>query len=317
MTPAPTELIDRRRRVAALGLTLVALLSLSFGVVRGSSGGGGGGGGGTAESAAPPEPIQLPRGGTRLLPNYRLVGYYGAPQDPELGELGIGTPASASKRLDKQAKGYEGKRPIQPFLELLATVANADAGTDGLYRTQQPRSVIKRYQEQARADKDLLVLDIQPGHADFSDEVDRLMPYLREPDVGLALDPEWHVGPDEVPGQVIGSMEASEVNKIAARLSRVVQKRGLPQKLLIVHRFTDQMIQNAGKLKTYPGVAIVLNTDGFGAPPEKKVKYKDLHATKKSGLFSGFKLFYKEDIDLMSPSDVLKLKPRPDLIVYE
>ena len=315
MTAASPTAAARRRR-AALALGLVALVSLSFGLVRGSRGGGSGGT--TAEpGGAPSEPVQLPRGGTRLLPDYRLVGYYGAPQDPQLGELGIGTPAQASRRLDEQAKGYQGKRPVQPFLELLASVANADPGADGLYRTQQPRSVIERYHEQSRADRDLLVLDIQPGHADFSDEVDRLMPYLRDPDVGLALDPEWHVGPDEVPGQVIGSMEASEVNGIAARISRLVEKRGLPEKLLIVHRFTEDMVQNANQLRTYPGVAIVLNTDGFGAPPEKVVKYKDLHATKRSGLFSGFKLFYSEDTDLMSPDRVLGLKPRPDLIVYE
>ena len=314
---ATSSAVARRRRIAALGLGLLAMLSLAFGVRQGSAGGDGAPAAGGAVAATPSQPIQLPRGGTRLLPDYRLVGFYGAPQDPELGELGIGTPAEASKRLDEQAKGYSKGKPVQPFLELLATVANADAGTDGLYRTQQPRSVIKRYQAQAREDRDLLVLDIQPGHADFSDEVDRLMPYLREPDVGLALDPEWHVGPDEVPGQVIGSMEASEVNRIAARLSRLVQKRGLPEKLLIVHRFTPDMITNAAKLKTYPGVATVLNVDGFGAPPEKIVKYKDLHAPKKSGLFSGFKLFYSEDTDLMSPKDVLKLKPRPNLVVYE
>lgn len=309
----------RRRRAGALVIALVALVALVAGISAGAGAGGGSAGAGAADTGSPAEvePIELPRGGTVLLPDYRLVGFYGAPQDVELGALGIGTPAEAAAQLDKQAAAYKGNRPLQPFQELLATVANADPGTDGKYRTQQPRSVIEDYLDQARKDKHLLVLDIQPGLADFSDEVKRLDRYLREPDVGLALDPEWHVQPGEVPGQVIGSMEASEVNRIARGLSRVVTENGLPQKLLIVHRFTEDMIAGAEKLRSYPGVALVLNVDGFGAPPEKIVKYKDLHAPKRSDLFSGFKLFYSEDTDLMSPRDVLKLKPTPNLIVYE
>ena len=95
-----------------------------------------------------------------------------------------------------------------PFMELLASIANAAPGDDGAYRTQQRPPVIERYLEQARADRELLVLDIQPGRAGFDDEVDHLERYLREPDVGIGLDPEWHVGPGEVPGEVIGSVDA-------------------------------------------------------------------------------------------------------------
>lgn len=263
---------------------------------------------------------ELPRGGTELLPRYRLVGYYGAPQDEGLGALGIGSPASASKRLDEQASAYEGAKdgkPVLPFLELLATVANADPGTDGLYLTRQPRGIIRRYLDQARADRSLLVLDIQPGRSDFAREVRRLDEFLAEPDVGLALDPEWLVTEPDVPGQVLGSVDAAVVNRVARGLSRVVEENNLPQKLLFIHRFTDGMITNADQLKTYPGVAIVLDVDGFGVPAEKIVKYDQLKVKPKSGLFTGFKLFYEEDVGLMSPKDVLKLKPPPSVVVYE
>lgn len=310
----PSQVAFRRRRLGAAILALLALIALVLGISRGAGGDDGATGAAPVAEAAP---IELPQGGTELLPTYRLVGYYGAPQDAELGALGIGTPAEASDELAVQAEAYEGKRPVQPFLELLATVANADPGEGGLYRTRQPRAVIGDYLEQARIDGNLLVLDVQPGLAEFSDEVDRLEEYMLEPDVGLALDPEWHVGPGEVPGQVIGSMDASEVNEIAARLSQIVQENGLPQKLLIVHRFTLDMVRNPEQLQTYPGVALVLNVDGFGGPADKVAKYEELRAPKGTGLFSGFKLFYNEDIELMSPGDVLDLEPKPDLVVYE
>lgn len=311
--------VARRRQRAGLVLAGLAALALIVGIVVGAGAGGSSSGSeaGTTQAAEAAPPPELPRGGRELLPAYRLVGYYGAPQDEELGALGIGSPAEASAELDRQAAEYEGDRPVQPFLELIAAVANADPGEDGAYRTQQPRSVIGDYLEQARDDQSLLVLDIQPGQADFADEVDRLEPYLREPDVGLALDPEWHIAPGEVPGQVIGSVDASVVNQTAKRLSEMVERYDLPQKLLIVHQFTDDMIIDKDRLKTYPGVAMVLNVDGFGDQPNKISKYDELHAPKGSGLFSGFKLFYKEDVDLLGPRAVLKLKPPPDLVVYE
>lgn len=305
----------RRRRVAFAGV-LVATVSLILGAVVGASSGGVEEEGSPSVAAEEPT-IELPRGGTELLPGNLLVGFYGAPQDEQLGALGIGRPSQASAQLAKQAELYEGNRPVLPFLELIATVANADPGEDGKYRTQQPRSVIEDYLEEARASQSLLVLDIQPGAAEFPDEVDRLLPYLREPDVGLALDPEWHVPEGVVPGQEIGSMEAREVNSIAAQLSEIVAENNLPQKLLIVHRFTEDMVTNPEKLRSYPGVALVLNVDGFGIPEEKIVKYKDLQAPRRSGFYSGFKLFYLEDTDLMSPKDVLGLKKKPDVVIYE
>ena len=279
--------------------------------------GSGSGSGGGPEEAAEAAPIELPRGGRELLPAYRLVGFYGAPQDEQLGALGIGSPAEASAELEQQAEAYAGERPVLPFLELISTVANADPGEDGLYRTQQPFGVIDDYLAQARADQSLLVLDVQPGRADFVDEMTRLEPYLAEPDVGLALDPEWHVAAGEVPGEVIGSVDARVVNRVAERLSEIVADNDLPQKLLIVHRFTADMVVGPERLRAYPGVAMVLNVDGFGDPPSKIVKYEELSAPRGSDFFSGFKLFYSEDTDLMSPRDVLRLRPDPDVVIYE
>jgi hypothetical protein len=251
------------------------------------------------------------------LPEYRLVGFYGAPQDDALGALGVGTPAEASDRLLEQAKAYRGAKPVMPVFELLATIASAHPGEDGLYRNRQPHSVIKEFLAEARRNRGILLLDIQPGRADFDDEVRRLERYLDEPDVGLALDPEWHVGPDELPGDVIGSVSATEVNQIAAGLAETVERLDLPEKLFVIHQFTDEMITSKELLVPQAALATVLNVDGFGDAPNKTAKYDELHPKQATGLASGFKLFYAEDFGLMSPEDVLGLKPPPDFIVYE
>jgi hypothetical protein len=303
-----------RRRLAVLIAAVLAAVAFTIGLVGGRHS--------TetvdeAQSAASQLP-QLPRGGRELLPDYRLVAYYGAPGSEELGALGIGTPGQATKHLLDQAASYDrAERPVMPVLELLVSVAASSPGDDGLYRIQTPESTIRRYLRVARRREALLLLDIQPGRSSFATEAARLDRYLREPDVGLALDPEWHVGPDEIPGQVIGSVDAATVNRVSAELAAVTQREQLPQKLFVVHQFTVGMIADRDQLVARPGLATVINVDGFGDQPSKIAKYHDLHPPESSGLGAGIKLFYNEDLDLMSPDQVLRLRPEPDLIVYE
>jgi hypothetical protein len=309
-----------RQRLAALGV--VALLSLVAGALTGAGAGDDraaatAGSAAAAEAPAPPKPTELPRGGRRFFPDWRVVAFYGAPQDPQLGILGIGRLSGVARKLQRQAKPYERRtRPILPAFELIATIAHADPGEDGMYRGRQPREVIDRHLRAARRAKAILLLDIQPGWADWDDEVDRLMPWLEEPDVHLALDPEWAT-PGSKPGSVIGSMDAEDVNRIAQRLSDLVEERNLPEKLLVVHQFTNDMIKGRERLVQPPGVALTLNVDGFGGKSAKVSKYNEFVRGAGGRFHSGFKLFYEEDTGLMTPRSVLGLKPPPDLVVYE
>jgi hypothetical protein len=270
----------------------------------------------SARADPPPAPLELPRGGRSILPERRVVAYYGAPQSRQLGALGIGSPEAAARRLARQAALYDRRRrPVLPALELITVIANSDAGRDGMYRTRQPDRVIGRYLRAARQAKALLLLDIQPGRSDFYSEVTRLERWLREPDVGLALDPEWRVQDGQVPGRVIGQVSAREVNATSAWLDQIVAGAALPQKLLVIHQFTDDMVDET-TLEPRAHLDIVLNADGFGGHAVKRAKY---HAfTRQSpGFHQGFKLFYEEDDGLMRPRDVMLLRPRPDFVVYE
>ena len=315
-TTRQSSVVYRRRRLAALGV--VGCVSAIAGVAVGA---GDGSRGDTtkpsnAASLAAPKPVELPRGGREIFPKFRVVAFYGAPQSRQLGALGIGTPSQAARRLATQARPYEKKtRPVLPAFELLADVANRDPGNDGLYRTRQPPSVIRRYLKAARRAKALLVLDIQPGHADFLTEARHLDRWLREPDVGLALDPEWHT-PGAVPGTVIGSVQAATVNAVSAHVAEIVRRYDLPEKLFVVHQFTPNMIAGKERVRQRPGLAITMNVDGFGDRPNKIAKYHQF--THDGTRFrNGYKLFYEEDTNMMRPGAVLELRPRPDFIVYE
>src|SRR3954451_3209839 len=228
----------RRRRIVALSV----LAGLVLGIVL-VTGGSNSEHGQKAEAAKAVAPPQLPRGGRAIFPRYRVVAYYGAPQDAQLGELGIGTPAHAAAKLERQSRPYRrGGRTLLPAFELISTVASGSPEPDGHYSTRQSHAVIDRYLAAARRAHALLILDIQPGHAEFMDEVRALYPYLEHPDVGLALDPEWKVPPDQVPGKVIGSTDSSVVNQVSSYLDGIVRTHKLPQKLLVVHQFTNDMI---------------------------------------------------------------------------
>ena len=260
----------------------------------------------------------LPRGGREIFPRYRVVAFYGAPQAAALGVLGVGTPDAAATKLAAQARAYahRGGRPVLPALELIATVASGAPHSDGRYRYRQSQSTIGGYLAAARRAHALLLLDIQPGRASFMSEVRLYRSFLEQPDVSLALDPEWHVGPGEIPGKQLGSVDASEVNQVSTYLAGIVRAGRLPQKLLVVHQFTESMIRNKERLARRPGIALTINVDGVGAPADKVAKY-DLFAHERPHLHRGLKLFYREDTGLLSPPEVLALRPRPELVVYQ
>jgi hypothetical protein len=306
--------VYRRRRFTALGIAaaMIVLAILAIGSCGSDDHPA------DARKHAHPLIVNLPRGGRRIFPEFRVVAFYGAPQDEQLGELGVGTPKQAARKLVRQATPYGRRtRPVLPAMELIASVASHAPGDDGLYRTQQSPRVINRYLHAARRIKALLVLDIQPGHADFLSEAQRLAPWLGQPDVGIALDPEWHT-PGAVPGTQIGSVTAEEINRVSDFVAGIVRARKLPEKLLLVHQFTDGMIKDKDRVLARPGLAITFNVDGFGDRPNKLAKYASFTAQTRGRPFDdGYKLFYHEDTNLMAPADVMRMRPRPDLIVYE
>ena len=314
--------VVRQRRLTAVAALVLAVGGIA--TVVAFSGGdddsasaGNRSGGKAARAAKPAPPPQLPGGGRRLFPDYRVVAFYGSPRDPALGALGVGTLRGAVKKLKQQARGYAKKtRPALPCLELISTIATAAPGPTGNYRDHLPAKEIDRHLREARRAKALLLLDIQPGRTDFVSETKRLAKWLKEPDVGLALDPEWRIGPGQLPGKVIGSVSASEVNRTSAYLAKVVKDNNLPEKLFVLHQFTNDMVQNKELVKKRPGLATVFNVDGFGTQAAKLSKYKEF--TSEAVRFEdGLKLFYEEDTGIFSPKQVMALTPRPDLVIYE
>lgn len=270
-------------------------------------------------STAPrPRPlIQLPRGGRTIFPHYRVIAYYGEAGIPILGVLGNADPDTIAAQVAAQAAQYAPTgRTILPAFELIATMAQPCRVDFPLCTSAIPPQTIQAYLDAAHRHRMMLILDIQPGRGEFLPQVQALRPFLSDPSVGIALDPEWKLAPNEFPIEIIGSSSAASINAVAAYLSGIVQAENLPNKLLLVHQFVQSELPDRQNIKLYPRVETVLHADGFGSPGTKVGVYHQL-AFPSPPYRVGFKLFFTRDSALMAPAYVMSLRPQPDLVSYE
>jgi hypothetical protein len=270
----------------------------------------------TPATTTPPAPPPLPGGGTQWFPGHRIVAYYGTPGTASLGVLGAAPPDASADAVTKVAAGYAtpGTVPV-PAFELIATVADRGPGPDGSYSHPISTAVVQQYLQVARAHHVQLILDVQPGRADFLSRVQHWSDLLAQPDVGLALDSEWRMGPDQIPGHSIGRVDATEINAVTGWLADLVRTDHLPQKLVVLHQFTASMITDPQAVAAHPELALVQHLDGFGTRAAKLAKYPAL--LRPAQFAPGFKLFYQQDIGLMPPAAVLALNPTPAFVSYE
>ena len=207
------------------------------------------------------------------------------------------------------------------MFELIAVVVQSGAGPDGKYRRRVDNSIVDQYLRAARQSKALLLLNIQPGQSDFLTEVKSFESYLREPDVGVALDPEWAMKPNQRPGRFYGQTDGATINDVAVYLSSLVTDGNLPEKALVFHQVNRGVLKDEVELKPLPGVAFIKSVDGLGPAHSKKETYDYLMATIRHGVHPGFKLFFDEDTRngnrIMSPKEVLALWPQPEYVMYE
>ncbi len=283
----------------------------------------------TKEATLPPCPPPLwpvhtvyPDAGA-ILPFKRIVAYYGNFYSPRMGILGEYPPNRVLSRLASQAAAWASADPSTPVVEALdyiAVAAQNVPGRDGMYRMRMPPGQIEKAISMADRIHGLLFLDVQPGWSTVQAELPRLAPYLKLPNVELALDPEFALTEGKRPGAWIGTMSAADINFAARYLAKIVRENHLPPKILVVHRFTQRMVTDFHAIKPLPEVEIVMDMDGFGSPVLKVSTYKDFIASQPVQ-FTGFKLFYKNDVKigghLMTPAQVLQLSPRPSYILYQ
>ena len=254
-----------------------------------------------------------------ILPDNRVLSFYGFPGNPEMGILGEYGMDMLLEELRKQAAEYEKADPSRPVVlafEVIASVAQKFPQEDGSYLLDTPSDVLDEYTEFTRENGLLLILDAQIGYRSVENDVKGLRPWLAEEHVHLAIDPEFAMKDGEIPGDQIGGVDASDIQWAQQWLVDLSLDEGLTPKLLIVHQFTENMIMNKDKLGPLRGVQLIIDADGFGDPVLKSNTY-DLMINLIPVEYAGIKLFYGKDVPLMTPEEVVALDPPPLFVMYQ
>ena len=259
-----------------------------------------------------------------ILPFKRIVAYYGNLYSKRMGILGEYPPKEVWRRLNAEVATWnkvDSSTPVQPAIHYIAVVGQGIPMKDGTYCKRMPFEQIDSALAIAKMGNAILFLDLQVAQSNVQHEVPLLEKYLKMPQVHLGIDPEFSMKEGNIPGRKIGTMNETDINFCSDYLAKLVKDNNLTPKILIVHRFTQGMVRNHKSIKLHPEVQIVMNMDGWGEPILKFSTYK-LYISKEPVQFTGFKLFYKNDLKkapnrMITPAELMKLKPQPSYIQYQ
>jgi hypothetical protein len=260
------------------------------------------------------------RENTSILLNNDILAFYGHPLSRNMGILGRYSIPDLDARLTQLAGEYaavSGGRGIQKaFYIIFGTVW--PEGEIGIIK----ESVLLEYIQYALNHDILVFIDHQIGRYDPIVSLRRMLPYLRYPNVHLALDPEWRT---DKPMEEIGRVSAAELNQVQQVIEDYMIENQIPgERMLVIHQFKPWMIQNREAVRTgRDNVRLIHCADGFGNPGQKRDAYA-ANALARNMPLKAFKLFYNFEIPgagydnpLLSPSQVYGLNPRPYLIMYQ
>jgi hypothetical protein len=269
--------------------------------------------------------VLAPGGGQLVFPDLpgapgkRYVALYGTPGTSALGVLGEqGVPqtvARAARTADRYRRYTHDT--VVPAVEIIATIASAGKGDDGDYSRERSVAALRPLVEAAGARGQAVVLDLQPGRADFLSQAKRYQSLLELPYVGLALDPEWRLTSKQKPLQQIGSVDVAEINRVVDWLADLTASHALPQKLFVVHQFSLRMVRDRDDLDTSRDeLAMVIHVDGQGSQPAKAGTWRTIRAGAPH-VHWGWKNFVDEDHPMLSPRQTYRVDPTPDLVTYQ
>ena len=265
---------------------------------------------------------QLPGGGQLALPGKLYVALYGNVTTADLGLLGEQDAEASISRAKEYAEKYADLSdvPAIPTFEIIVSVASSSAGADGTYSSKGDVADIEPWVKKAQEEGVYVILDLQSGREDSLTQAKVYEKLLKYPNVGLAVDPEWRLEPNQLPLQQIGYIDAEEINRTQDWLADLVKKNDLPQKIFTLHQFKTHSLPDRSTINfsTRPEVATLLHADGQGTQAQKQDTWRVLKQDLPKGAFLGWKNFIDEDQPMLTPEETMKqVDPTPEFISYQ
>jgi len=255
-----------------------------------------------------------------LLANNTVVAFYGHPFSQKMGILGLYSKEEIASRVKAYARYYDEVNGPDGAIPAYYIIYGTcwPGGEIGYLKD----SVLEDYISYAQSQGMLVFVDHQIGKYSVKASMEKILPFLKYPNVHLAIDPEWRT---LTPMKEIGSITAEELNQAQQIMQDYIIANNIPGiRMLVVHQFHEKMILNRDRVRAnLDRVLLVHTADGFGSPALKKSTYS-LNSKAENMPVKGFKLFFKSDFPLagwdnplLSPAEVMALDPRPGLIIYQ
>lgn len=260
--------------------------------------------------------------GKRVVPwtNSTVFSYYGRPGSKTMGILGLYSKEKVADLTIEKGREYDavnGDKGIIPSFYIIYGGC-WPAGEIGYLSD----STMIEWIEYAATRGIQVFVDHQIGKYGIEESMRKILPFLKYPNVHLALDPEWRT---LAPMEEIGSVSGDEINLAQDLMQQYMEENEIEGvRMLVIHQFADRMVKGRERIRAdRDGVLLVHVADGFGSPALKKHSYRRNAAATNIPL-KGFKLFYPTavvgagwDEPLMSPEAVMSLTPEPFLIMYQ
>ena len=259
--------------------------------------------------------------------------YYGRPGIPVMGILGEYEIDELIDLLKEQAREYEIANgyslSVYPALHLVYGMATKAPGDDGSHLDYLDDAIVTEYITKAAEADFAVILDVQIGALSAVDSISKALPYLAHDNVHLAIDPEFAmVHPGQYwPGDPIGYLTADQINEAESAIQRYLRRNRIKgDRVLLVHQFQANMILDPEKIdRNVDQVALTISVDGWGGPWAKTSKYNSLVTP--DSPFVAFKLFYRWDDPILTPSQALGeesideidsvIDVTPNMIIYQ
>lgn len=263
---------------------------------------------------------RLPGGGQVLFPGRQMICLYGHANDPALGAMGEQSIPEAVARAQRIAEEYSefSDVPVIPSFEIITTVAAQEPGPSGNYTNYTEPADVQPWIDAIVEAGGYAIIDIQPGRETMLQQIQHYEDLIKRPEVGVALDPEWKLGPDDVPMTNVGHVDAAEINEVADWMEDLVVEEQLPQKLLMLHQFQLQMIRNRENMTTgTDNVGVAVHADGHGSLGIKLETWDVIRQGLDPQIALGWKNFHDEDDIMLTPEQTMDIEPTPDIVSYQ
>ena len=269
-------------------------------------------------------------------PYYRTtwLTYYGRPTVFVMGILGEMSVVSLTAELKEKARILDqvngANLRVKPAFHLVHGMATVTPTAEGDYLEYLDDSVVMEYINAGLKENMAVILDVQVGKLSVSEAISNVLPYLKYPNVHLAVDPEFAMShPNQaVPGNPIGFVTGEQLNEAMDTIEKYMTDNKIRgRRIFLVHQFFDEMIVDKESLQwDSPQLELTFCADGWGDPWGKITKYNNFFAENDQVKYTAFKMFYRWDVPVLTVAQSMGVEPfnenlgvdvTPNMIIYQ